>query len=66
MVTALDEAELMRQMERAAAENEEVAGDDDEDDEGQVYMEGENGHKLEEPNNLHENKEEGSEDDHDE
>lgn len=47
MVTALDEAELVRQMERAAAENEEVAGDDDADDEGQVYSEGENGHKEE-------------------
>lgn len=45
VVTALDEAELVRQMERAAAENEEVAGDDDADEEGQVYSEGENGHK---------------------
>lgn len=45
MVTALDEAELVRQMERAAQENEEVAGDDDADEEGQVYSEGENGHK---------------------
>lgn len=47
-MTALDEAELMRQMERAAAENEEVAGDDDDDEDedyGQVYSEGENGYK---------------------
>lgn len=47
VVTALDEAELVRQMERAAAENEEVAGDDDDEEEvGQHYSEGEgeNGH----------------------
>ena len=44
-MTALDEAELVRQMERAAAENEEVAGDDDADEEEMVYSEGENGHK---------------------
>lgn len=56
MVTALDEAELVRQMERAAQENEEVAGDDDADEqEGQVYSEGENGHK-----------DDGSEDEQDE
>ncbi|KAL0277782.1 UNVERIFIED_CONTAM: hypothetical protein PYX00_004946 [Menopon gallinae] len=50
VVTALDEAELTRQMERAAAENEEVAGDDDvdADDEGQIYSEGENGEREEE------------------
>lgn len=62
MVTALDEAELMRQMERAAAENEEVAGDDDADDEGQVYMEGENGHK---DVSDEDNKGDGSDDDQD-
>ncbi|KAG8332273.1 eukaryotic translation initiation factor 2 subunit 1 [Homalodisca vitripennis] len=33
VVTATDEAELARQMERAEAENAEVAGDDDEEDE---------------------------------
>lgn len=32
MVTATDEAELARQMERAEAENAEVAGDDDEEE----------------------------------
>ena len=41
VVTATDEAELVKQMERAEAENAEVAGDDDEDEneEGQVYNE---------------------------
>lgn len=33
MVTATDEADLARQMEKAEAENTEVAGDDDEEDE---------------------------------
>lgn len=44
VVTATDEAELVKQMERAELENAEVAGDDDEEeqDEGQVYSEGEN------------------------
>ncbi|XP_049833563.1 eukaryotic translation initiation factor 2 subunit 1 [Schistocerca gregaria] len=38
VVTATDEAELARQMERAEAENAEVAGDDDdEEEEGQVF-----------------------------
>lgn len=32
MVTATDEAELARQMERAELENAEVAGDDDEEE----------------------------------
>lgn len=42
MVTATDEAELARQMERAEAENAEVAGDDDEEeeDEGMTYNSG--------------------------
>lgn len=43
VVTATDEAELVKQMERAEAENAEVAGDDEEDeDEGQVFSGGEN------------------------
>lgn len=33
MVTATDEAELARQMEKAEVENAEVAGDDDEEEE---------------------------------
>lgn len=33
VVTATDEADLARQMEKAEAENTEVAGDDDEDEE---------------------------------
>ncbi|XP_066999427.1 eukaryotic translation initiation factor 2 subunit 1 [Anabrus simplex] len=43
VVTATDEAELARQMERAEAENAEVAGDDDEEEEieGQVFNAGE-------------------------
>lgn len=43
VVTATDEAELMKQMERAEAENAEVAGDDDgeEDEEGQMFSGGE-------------------------
>uniref|UniRef100_A0A7R9HD01 Eukaryotic translation initiation factor 2 subunit 1 n=2 Tax=Neoptera TaxID=33340 RepID=A0A7R9HD01_TIMPO len=43
VVTATDEAELARQMERAEAENAEIAGDDDEEEEieGQVYSGGE-------------------------
>ncbi|ENN72815.1 eukaryotic translation initiation factor 2 subunit 1 [Dendroctonus ponderosae] len=45
VVTATDEADLAKQMERAELENTEVAGDDDdeEDEEGQVYSEGEEG-----------------------
>lgn len=35
VVTATDEAELARQMERAEAENAEVAGDDDEEEDEQ-------------------------------
>lgn len=43
VVTATDEAELVKQMERAEAENAEVAGDDEEEeDEGQVFSGGEN------------------------
>ncbi|KAI4468200.1 eukaryotic translation initiation factor 2 subunit 1 [Holotrichia oblita] len=44
VVTATDEAELVKQMERAEAENAEVAGDDDEEEqeEGQVFSDGEN------------------------
>lgn len=42
VVTATDEAELVKQMERAELENAEVAGDDDEEqDEGQIYSEDE-------------------------
>lgn len=43
VVTATDEAELTKQMEKAEAENAEVAGDDDdeEEEEGQVFSEGE-------------------------
>ncbi|KAL1501537.1 hypothetical protein ABEB36_006840 [Hypothenemus hampei] len=44
VVTATDEADLARQMERAEMENTEVAGDDDEEDEdeeGQLYSENE-------------------------
>lgn len=49
VVTATDEAELMKQMERAEMENAEVAGDDDgeEDEEGQVFSEGEDGNENE-------------------
>ncbi|CAH1099560.1 unnamed protein product [Psylliodes chrysocephalus] len=40
VVTATDEAELVKQMERAELENAEVAGDDDEEqEEGQIYSE---------------------------
>ncbi|KAJ8948123.1 hypothetical protein NQ318_008476 [Aromia moschata] len=48
VVTATDEAELVKQMERAELENAEVAGDDDdeeEQEEGQVYSEGEDDEK---------------------
>lgn len=40
VVTATDEADLAKQMERAEMENTEVAGDDDEDEdeEGQVSL----------------------------
>lgn len=50
VVTATDEAELVKQMERAELENAEVAGDDDEEeqDEGQIYSEGEEDDKEEE------------------
>lgn len=42
VVTATDEAELARQMEKAEQENAEVAGDDDEEEiEGQVFSDGE-------------------------
>lgn len=41
-MTATDEAELARQMERAEAENAEVAGDDSEgEEEGQMFSGGE-------------------------
>lgn len=44
VVTATDEAELARQMEKAEQENAEVAGDDDEEEiEGQVFSAGEEG-----------------------
>ncbi|KAJ4428963.1 eukaryotic translation initiation factor 2 subunit 1 [Periplaneta americana] len=44
VVTATDEAELARQMEKAEQENAEVAGDDDEEDiDGQVFSAGEEG-----------------------
>lgn len=36
VVTATDEADLMKQMEKAEAENAEVAGDDDGDDDEEV------------------------------
>ncbi|XP_050296296.1 eukaryotic translation initiation factor 2 subunit 1 [Anthonomus grandis grandis] len=47
VVTATDEADLAKQMERAEMENTEVAGDDDdeEEEEGQVYSEGEDEEK---------------------
>ncbi|KAJ3649160.1 hypothetical protein Zmor_020916 [Zophobas morio] len=47
VVTATDEAELQRQMERAELENAEVAGDDEEEeeDEGQVYEEDNEGNE---------------------
>ncbi|KAJ8926027.1 hypothetical protein NQ315_009882 [Exocentrus adspersus] len=49
VVTATDEAELVKQMERAELENAEVAGDDDEEeqDEGQVYSEEDNKNESE-------------------
>jgi translation initiation factor 2 subunit 1 len=44
VVTATDEAELARQMEKAEQENAEVAGDDNEEEiEGQVFSAGEEG-----------------------
>ncbi|GFG36732.1 hypothetical protein Cfor_00882 [Coptotermes formosanus] len=44
VVTATDEAELARQMEKAEQENAEVAGDDDEEEiEGQMFSAGEEG-----------------------
>ncbi|CAG9857575.1 unnamed protein product [Phyllotreta striolata] len=46
VVTATDEAELVKQMERAELENAEVAGDDDEEqDEGQIYSDDEKDEK---------------------
>ena len=39
LVTAIDEADLARRLERAEAENAEVGGDDDEEDDGQEGME---------------------------
>lgn len=43
-MTATDEAELARQMEKAEQENAEVAGDDDEEEiEGQMFSAGEEG-----------------------
>lgn len=45
MVTAVDEADLARRLERAEIENAEVDGDDDEEDEneeGMTYEEGNN------------------------
>jgi len=48
-VTATDEAELARQMEKAEQENAEVAGDDDEEEiEGQMFSAGEEGENGEE------------------
>lgn len=37
MVTATDEADLARRMERAEAENAEIDGDEDEEDDGLKY-----------------------------
>lgn len=49
VVTATDEAELARQMEKAEQENAEVAGDDDEEEiEGQMFSAGEEGENGEE------------------
>lgn len=48
-MTATDEAELARQMEKAEQENAEVAGDDDEEEiEGQMFSAGEEGENGEE------------------
>lgn len=48
VVTATDEAELARQMERAEAENAEVAGDDSEgEEEGQMFSGGEGANEEE-------------------
>lgn len=48
-MTATDEAELARQMEKAEQENAEVAGDDDEEEiEGQVFSAEEEGANGEE------------------
>jgi translation initiation factor 2 subunit 1 len=59
-VTATDEAELARQMEKAEQENAEVAGDDDEEDIlGQVFSAGEDGEDGEDAENG-ENGEAGS------
>jgi len=46
VVTATDEADLARRMERAEAENAEIDGDDeDENEEGMTYNDGENGNE---------------------
>ncbi|XP_022200389.1 eukaryotic translation initiation factor 2 subunit 1 [Nilaparvata lugens] len=55
VVTATDEAELARQMEKAEAENAEVAGDDDEDEEEEWERDGDkddDGEEKEEANNV--------------
>jgi translation initiation factor 2 subunit 1 len=54
VVTATDEAELQRQMERAELENTEVAGDDDEEeeDEGQIYNENDEDNESEEEEEI--------------
>lgn len=41
MVTALDEAELARMLDRLELENQEVAGDDDEEDDDEENEDGE-------------------------
>lgn len=46
-MTATDEAELARQMERAEAENAEVSGDDSEGEEGQIFSGGEGNEEVE-------------------
>lgn len=53
VVTATDDAELQRQMERAELENTEVAGDDDEEeeDQGQVYNEDEENEESDKEDN---------------
>lgn len=42
VVTAIDEADLARRLERAEQENAEIAGDDEEGDEEGIRFEGEN------------------------
>lgn len=59
VVTATDEADLARRMERAEAENAEVDGDEeDENEDGMTFNDGENG-------NDDDNKNGGSSDDDD-